>query len=212
MVRRLVERVAWTVGLAALAAWVILTVAGRAGARYELDRFSTALQAQTPGSTGAPDFQLWSPARIEAWRAAQAGTGPLPLGVLRIRRLRVEAPILPGTDDWTLNRSVGHIEGTALPGEAGNSGIAGHRDSFFRALKDIATGDVIEVVTTARTVTYRVERIWIVVPDDVWVLDETPSAAITLVTCYPFYFVGSAPQRFIVRAVHSTTTSTRSGT
>ena len=212
MVTRLVERVAWTVGLAALAAWVILTVAGRAGARYELDRFSTALQAQTPGSTGAPDFQLWSPARIEAWRAAQAGTGPLPLGVLRIRRLRVEAPILPGTDDWTLNRSVGHIEGTALPGEAGNSGIAGHRDSFFRALKDIATGDVIEVVTTARTVTYRVERIWIVVPDDVWVLDETPSAAITLVTCYPFYFVGSAPQRFIVRAVHSTTTSTRSGT
>ena len=75
MVRRLVERVAWTVGLAALAAWVILTVAGRAGARYELDRFSTALQAQTPGSTGAPDFQLWSPARIEAWRAAQAGAG-----------------------------------------------------------------------------------------------------------------------------------------
>ena len=210
--RRLLERIAWAVGLAALGGWAILTVAGQAGARHELDRFSAALLAQGQGSTEAPDFQLWSPARIAAWRTAQAETAPLPLGVLRIRRLRIEAPILAGTDDWTLNRSVGHIEGTALPGDAGNSGIAGHRDSFFRALKDVATGDVIEVVTTARTVTYRVERTWIVVPDDVWVLDPTPSPAITLVTCYPFYFIGSAPQRFIVRAVHSTTTSTRNGT
>jgi sortase A len=212
MVRRLLERIAWTVGLAALGGWAILTVAGQAGARRELDRFSASLLAQGQGSTEAPDFLLWSPARIEAWRAAQAETRPLPLGVLRIRRLRVEAPILPGTDDWTLNRSVGHIEGTALPGETGNSGIAGHRDSFFRALKDVATGDVIEVVTAARTVTYRVERTWIVVPDDVWVLDPTPSPAITLVTCYPFYFIGSAPQRFIVRAVQSATPSTRNGT
>jgi sortase A len=109
--------------------------------------------------------------------------------------------VLGGTDDWTLNRAVGHIEGTAGPGAAGNSGIAGHRDGFFRGLKDVAVGDAIELETLGAVHHYRVTRTWIVEPDDVSVLDPTASPAVTLVTCYPFYFVGSAPQRFIVRAV-----------
>jgi LPXTG-site transpeptidase (sortase) family protein len=87
------------------------------------------------------------------------------------------------------------------PGTEGNVGIAGHRDGFFRALKDIAEGDAIELQTLGGRETYRVERTWIVEPEDVSVLDPTPSRSLTLVTCYPFYFVGSAPQRFIVRAV-----------
>ena len=109
--------------------------------------------------------------------------------------------MLPGTDDRTLDRGLGHIEYTAQPGTDGNSGIAGHRDSFFRALKDIAQDDLIELDTPQMTDVYRVERTWIVNPDDVSVLDPTPMRALTLVTCYPFYYVGSAPQRFIVRAV-----------
>jgi sortase A len=120
--------------------------------------------------------------------------------VLRIPRIGVEAPLLEGTDDWTLNRGVGHIEDTAAPGAAGNVGIAGHRDGFFRALKDVNEGDLLEIETRAGVAHYRIERTWIVAPDDVSVLDPTAVPSVTLVTCYPFYFVGSAPQRFIVRA------------
>ena len=109
--------------------------------------------------------------------------------------------MLPGTDDRTLDRAVGHIEDTAQPGTDGNSGIAGHRDGFFRGLKDIVPGDAIELDTLQGKDVYRVERTWVVDPEDVSVLDPTPARALTLVTCYPFYFVGSAPQRFIVRAV-----------
>ena len=110
--------------------------------------------------------------------------------------------MLEGTDETTLNRAVGHIEDTALPGANGNSGIAGHRDGFFRPLKDIVVGDAIELETVPRhKEIYRVERTWIVDPEDVSVIDPTPARSLTLVTCYPFYFIGSAPKRFIVRAV-----------
>ena len=149
----------------------------------------------------SPDQLLWSPTRINAWRGAIAEPGRAPLAVLRIPKVRLEAAVLPGTDDRTLDRGLGHIEYTAQPGTVGNSGIAGHRDSFFRALKDIAEDDLIELDTPLMTDVYRVERTWIVSPDDVSVLDPTPMRALTLVTCYPFYYVGSAPKRFIVRAV-----------
>ena len=109
--------------------------------------------------------------------------------------------VLPGTDEFTLNRAVSHIEDTALPGTDGNSGIAGHRDGFFRGLKDIAPGDVIELETLRGKEIYRIERTWVVDPEDVSVLDATPKRSLTLVTCYPFYHIGPAPQRFIVRAV-----------
>ena len=162
-------------------------------------------RAVTPSSSAvtdsAPDQSLWSPTRINAWRKVVSEPGPTPLGVLRIPKVRLEVAVLPGTDDRTLDRGLGHIEYTAQPGTDGNSGIAGHRDSFFRGLKDIALGDLIELDTQQGTDVYRVERTWIVSPEDVSVLEPTPTRALTLVTCYPFYFVGSAPQRFIVRAV-----------
>src|SRR6185503_18622734 len=103
----------------------------------------------------------------------------------------------------TLDRGVGHIEHTAAPRSDGNSGIAGHRDGFFRGLKDIGSGDAIELETLGEREVYRVDRMWIVDPTDVSVLDPTPTPSLTLVTCYPFYFVGSAPQRYIVRAVRT---------
>jgi sortase A len=123
------------------------------------------------------------------------------MAVLRIPSLKLEVPILEGTDDATLDRGVGHIAGTALPGVAGNLGIAGHRDGFFRVLKDITAGDTIEVETLAGTKRYVVESLFLVYPKDIWVLEPAQTSQVTLVTCFPFYFQGSAPQRFIVRAV-----------
>jgi len=207
MVRRLIERVAWVVGLLALGSWALLSIAGPVAARRDVDRFLADSNATASASSSTPDFLLWSTIRIQAWRAAHAAPAPMPTGVLRIRRLSVEAPIYDGTDEGTLNRGVGHIAGTPLPGASGNSGLAAHRDSYFRALKDITAGDAIEIVTRASIVTYRVDRTWIVAPDDVWVLDPTPVPAVTLVTCYPFYFIGSAPQRFIVRALETSIAS-----
>lgn len=163
----------------------------------------TALPAETrtlPGET-PPDYTLWSRERIKAYEESLAQKTSDPMAVLRIPKIGLEVAVLEGTDDFTLNRAVGHIEDTARPGESGNVGIAGHRDGFFRGLKDIVKGDSLELETLKGTETYRVDDIWIVQPEDVQVLDPTPEPAITLVACYPFYFVGHAPQRYIVRAV-----------
>jgi len=146
------------------------------------------------------DQSLWDRSRVRAYARALARPSPPPMAVLRIPRLHLEVPVLEGTDEWTLDRGVGHIEGTALPEEVGNVGLAGHRDGFFRVLKDIANGDVLELALPGRVRRYRVEKISIVHQDDVQVLDATDAARLTLVTCYPFYFVGPAPERFIVRA------------
>ena len=179
-----------------------LHIDGAAGARHELERFAR-LQAATLEHPPAPDLSLWDQERITAWRRALSEPSPPPLAVLRIPKIRLEVAVLRGTDDFTLNRAVGHIDDTALPGTDGNSGIAGHRDGFFRGLKDIGPEDVIELETLRGKEAYRVERTWIVDPEDVSVLDPTPARSLTLVTCYPFYHVGPAPQRFIVRAVRA---------
>ena len=193
------ERASLAFGLLGLVIWGALFFGTARSAQHDLERFAT-LQAGT-ATDEAPDFSLWSTQRVSAWRKAIKEPLPTPLAVLRIPKLRLEVAVLPGTDDATLDRGLGHIDDTALPGTDGNAGIAGHRDGFFRGLKDILPGDTIEIATLDRKETYRVERTWIVDPSDVSVLDPTPSASLTLVTCYPFYFVGSAPQRFIVRAV-----------
>jgi sortase A len=210
-VLRTVEVICFTVGILASALWGITTLADRSAAHAEIRRFEIAYpeahplagpeRPGLPDDPAAPNFDLWSPQRIAAWQAAQSSRASAPLGILRVPRLSIEAAVLEGTDDATLNRAVGHIAGTPLPGADGNAGIAGHRDSFFRRLKDIAVDDAIEIALPAGTVEYRVVGTEIVKPVDVWVLDPSPSAVLTLVTCYPFHFVGSAPQRFVVRAV-----------
>lgn len=130
-------------------------------------------------------------------RAVAAGET---VGRIEIPRLRVSAIIKTGTDARTLQLAVGHIPGTALPGERGNVGLAAHRDTFFRRLRDIQSDDEIRLTTPEGTYTYRVARTDVVDPHDVWVLDPMDHPALTLVTCYPFSYVGDAPQRFIVRA------------
>ena len=123
------------------------------------------------------------------------------LGRLEIPRLGVSTIVRAGSDARTLNLAVGHIAGTALPGDSGNVGLAGHRDTFFRRLESIRADDEIRFVTPDGVYVYRVQRTDVVEPTDVWVLDSTGETILTLVTCYPFTYVGPAPERFVVRAV-----------
>jgi len=147
-----------------------------------------------------PDFSLWSEKRVQEYQESLLAHFAPAIGILRIPKIGVEVPVLEGTDDLSLNRGVGRIAGTATLGESGNIGIAGHRDGFFRGLKDVGPGDRIELVTPKQTDTYVIDQITIVDPDDVSVLGPRPRPSLTLVTCYPFYFVGSAPKRYIVQA------------
>jgi sortase A len=154
-----------------------------------------------PPVVSPPDFLLWSEQRIKHYEESLGDKLAPPLAVIRIDRIRVEAPVLEGTDDLTLNRGVGHIAGTAMFGQNGNVGLAGHRDGFFRGLKDIKVGDRVDLEEPGRVETYTVDSFRIVNPADVSVLRSSGTPALTLVTCYPFYYIGSAPQRFIVHAV-----------
>ena len=146
-------------------------------------------------------MKLWSPGRVKAYKVALSHEVPPTLAILRIPRLNLEVPVYDGTSDAVLDLAAGRIEDTALPGTPGNVGIAAHRDGFFRVLKDLKEGDALVLDTPSATEQYRVEWIRITTPDDVSVIDATPGPAVTLVGCYPFYYTGPAPQRFIVRAV-----------
>ncbi len=123
-----------------------------------------------------------------------------PIGRMEVERLGVSVVVMEGTSNQTLRRAVGHIAGTGLPGQPGNVGIAGHRDTFFRPLRKIQADDIITLTTPRGAFRYRVVSTKIVHPDNVAVLNSDGSEVLTLVTCYPFYYVGSAPRRFIVRA------------
>jgi sortase A len=123
------------------------------------------------------------------------------IAVLTIPRLKLTAPVFEGTEETALDRGVGRIAGTAALGTSGNIGIAGHRDGFFRVLKDIQPGDLIQIRTPRHEEIYTVTTSKVVDRRDVNVLHPTSLPNLTLVTCYPFYFVGAAPERFIVKAV-----------
>jgi sortase A len=129
-----------------------------------------------------------------------AGIRRTPLGRIEISTLGLKAMVLEGTDARTLRHAVGHIPGTPLPGQRGNVAITGHRDTFFRPLRNIRKNDEIRLTTLSGSYRYEVDAIKVVRPEDTKVLDNSDDAILTLVTCYPFYYVGPAPMRFIVRA------------
>lgn len=204
----------WTLiiaGVSLLGFWAGSRFQGWIGNNAEIDRFEraraevrlSAVQPTTEESLPLErpvDTSLWAEDRIEEYEESLDHEFDTPLAILRIEKIDLEVAVLAGTTELVLNRGVGHITGTPLPGEAGNIGIAGHRDGYFRGLKDIAVGDVIEMETLTGGSNYTITETWIVEPPDVWVLEPTETTSITLVTCYPFYYAGSAPQRFIVRA------------
>jgi sortase A len=197
------------IGAVLLGVYVVARIHAAVMSRAALREFAQAEQQESaPGdATGAPagsqakvDFSLWSMKRITAYEESLTQHFARPLAVLEIPKIGLEVPVFDGTDDLTLNRGVGRIIGTARFGKGGNVGIAGHRDGFFRGLKDVVVGDRIELKTPPRTESYKVDDIRIVTPTDVQVLEDRGVASLTLVTCYPFYFIGNAPQRYIVRA------------
>lgn len=163
-----------------------------------IDSFQRAREAAL---ADAPDQSLWSDSRRAGYLTSLRSELGSPPGLLRVPAIGLVVPIFEGTGERILNRGVGWIQGTAELGAPGNTGLAGHRDGFFRGLKDLEIGDSIEVQTLEGSVRYRITELLIVDPTDVYVLDPTPVPSVTLVTCYPFYFVGHAPQRFIVRGV-----------
>lgn len=159
---------------------------------YEDRRFDQNLRFDRPVRESAPAPEVKPPFT------------PLPhskiVGRLEIPHLHLAVMVQEGVDAGTLRHAVGHIPGTALPGAVGNVGVAGHRDTFFRVLRNIRLKDIIEFQTSAGNYQYVVESARVVPPRDVVVLAPTGRDTLTLVTCYPFYYVGSAPNRFVVRA------------
>lgn len=121
-------------------------------------------------------------------------------GKVEIPRLHFSAVVFQGTESSVLDHGVGHLDGSAMPGEVGNVVLAAHRDTFFRNLRDVRRGDVIKVSTESGQRTYEVASTEVVDPTQTDVADATPNPTLTLITCYPFYYVGNARKRFIVRA------------
>ena len=221
-VRRL-ERALFVAGAALMAVFVLAHAHRLIMVRAELASFEQ-LKAETVKETGpniagppAREEEINEDAKLQAhaeqkddgfWSIQHLRTYTLgltrhvapPLAVLRIPKLRLEVPVLEGTEKLTLNRGVGHITGTALPGQRGNVGIAGHRDGFFSGLREINRGDTIELLTATRTDIYVVDQIAITTPDNVSTLQAGPKPSLTLVTCYPFNFIGTAPKRYIISA------------
>ena len=155
-------------------------------------------RAELAFASPAPDTREWSETRRAEWEASRSTPAGTPFGLLSIPSLGLSVVVFEGTDALSLNRGVGRIEGTQI---TSNLGIAGHRDGFFRSLRNATKGDRITLETQGSTYAYEIRSLSIVSPEDVQVLDPTPGPTLTLVTCHPFFVLGHAPQRFVVHAV-----------
>jgi sortase A len=205
---RSIERLFLIAGLVLVCAYFGMRLYGFVASRAVIAAFEPAPSGISPVHAGndpaagaaSLDTSLWSDKRIHAYKASLSHAFGTPMAVLTIPKIHLEVPVFEGTDDLTLDRGVGRIVGTAHPGQPGNIGIAGHRDGFFRGLKNIAPGDEIKLVLPDEVATYVVDQITVVTPQDVSVLQPGPVSSLTLVTCFPFYYIGSAPERYIVSA------------
>ena len=210
-----VELLFLIIGLIALNVYIWVNTSSVLYQAYQDWAFDQTLRGLTPSIGGfvADEFERMT-ARERTPQAEPTAppsvVTPLPsekqpahaavLGRLEIPRLRVKAMVREGADEGTLRSAVGHIPGTALPGRVGNVALAGHRDTFFRGLRNVQKNDAIELETGNGTYRYVVQSTKIVSPRDVSVLAASAGETLTLVTCYPFYYIGSAPKRFIVKA------------
>jgi sortase A len=193
---RWLQRVLLVLGLLLLASWSTTYFRSRRFQMAESERLEVALgKAGSPGAVINAAFS--GPLALDS---SQLGVSESVLGRLEISGLRIAAMVAEGVDTKTLDRAVGHIPSTALPGGLGNCALAGHRDTFLRGLGGVRVSDLIRIVTPERT--YHYEVLWsaVVEPRRVDVLDSTATRSLTLVTCYPFEFIGRAPLRFVVRA------------
>lgn len=173
-------------GGAAALLWVTAQLALTASYRRHYEATLERLR-----TSPAPEGERTAPASLT--------TGE-PIGTLEIVRVGLSGVVIEGDDDSVLDRAIGHLPDTPLPWHTGNSALAAHRDALFRPLKGVRSGDVLRLKTPHGDFDYRVRETLIVKPEDLWVLDPTPVSMLTLISCYPFNYIGHAPERFIVRA------------
>lgn len=228
---RWIERIAWVAGIALLGGYAAARLSfenARVAAVEGFEARAAAAQATpleeqtavvpaaasppaTPADRLAPvtDTSLWSQQRIRAFRASLGNAGPV-LGVLRMPSVALEVPVYAEITEASLNSGAAHVAGTSAVAGTGNFGLASHRDGYFRKLEDVAIGDALELETAGGTLVFDVVGLAVVAPDETGVLAAGETPSVTLVTCYPFYFAGRAPRRYVVRA--ELRTSVRAGT
>ena len=201
---------AGTVGLMSVGGAYVHAFLGFSSAVAAFERAAAEQVSAGVLTVDSPDKSNWSEQRMQAFDESAKDAG-IPIALLEIDRLGMQVPVFPGTDRVTLNRGAGIVDGTAYPGERGNTVLSAHRDGFFRALKGVREGDQLRVRTLEGVEYFVVKETFITDPLDISVLDSSDARELTLVTCYPFYFVGFAPERFIVRAELVTTVNATGG-
>jgi sortase A len=211
---KLLESCCWGLGLALVLTWLASTLLAEFGHRWALAAFEESRAgvavAAMPASGDAllqpgliyapPDQSAWSAERIRRYAEARWNVPVRPEAVIRIGSLGLEVPVFPGATEANMTRGAGRITGSPRFGEPGNVSVSSHRDGYFRKLRNIKVGDEIVVDTRSATYRYVVEEIRITEPTDTVVLWPGDVPELTLVTCYPFDFIGRAPQRYVVRA------------
>jgi sortase A len=212
---KLLEYCCWGLGLGFVLVHLASTLSAQYGYRSALEAFEESRAGIVPAAPGTaaddslphagldyapPDQSAWSAERVRQYTEARWAVPLTPEAVIRIAGLGLEVPVYPGATEANMTRGAGRITGSPRFGEPGNVGVSSHRDGFFRKLKDIRVGDEIVVDTRAASYRYVVEEIRITGPTDTAVLWPGDVPEITLVTCYPFNFIGRAPQRYVVRA------------
>ena len=211
--RRWLARVLTVIGLVCLGYYGYVAVSATAFQREQRQRFEAL---RTTPKDGDPRVRLASSPRVELPSSVRGGYAPLRpvahedraladgvVGLLEIPRLGISTPVVSGDDEESLEIAVGHLPDTPLPWESGNAAVAAHRDGLFRPLKDVRKGDRVIVRTTRGDLEYEVRAMKVVRPTDLSVLEPLDADALTLITCYPFNYVGSAPRRFIVHAIRT---------
>lgn len=199
-----IELACWAIGLSLIALYFGATIGFEGERRQGIELFTRAQAEALSASAPAPETAR-SAQSVDQQKAPRVldtdENGSLPVALLRMPGIDLEVPVFADISERNLSRGAGWIPGTALPNDGGNMAIAAHRDRYFRALKDVAVGDLLELESLSGQRDYRVTSVTIVEPEDLWPLDPAEVDTVTLVTCYPFYFIGSAPQRFIVQAI-----------
>lgn len=194
-INRKLEYIFWFVTAVCLVYWIFIKTQTALAQAQGVERIDSLIVE------AALDNSQWSKHRVEEHRAVKASLDDAEaLAILEIQGIDLRVAVFNGTSDDILNIGVGRIPGTAQIGGIGNLGLAGHRDGFFRPLKDISIGDIVVIRHLTGVERYEVSELLIVKPENVSVLNPSSTNKLTLVTCYPFYFVGNAPERFIVVA------------
>ena len=211
------ELLSYAAGLALTGFFLVQIAQGEVERRNGIEQFEQlatidfsdpAAAAEVPAfedTTGNPDTTLWAPGRIADYEASLKADLPPIIGILEVPSVGLEVPVYPTDSEMAMDRGAGVIDGMAYPHEPGNIGIAGHRDGYFRVLKDVEVGDTLMLRTLEGPKSFTIDAVQIVEISDTHLLQDTNDQTVTLVTCYPFYFVGHAPQRYIVTASLDTT-------